>query len=745
MKKILLTLVCLFSMITLSAGEATITFSQQGYTNAQEIVEVKLDDYVKLLFDKGSNSNTPKYYNTGTAIRVYGGGTMTVKGTGVVITNVTMNTGSGSYAVNSASTVSAGTLTIDGTTATISGVNAPEVVFTQGGTSGHVRIVSLTVEYETSDGVFPPTITPAGGEYVEGDEVEVTITGASGQDMFYALNNKDDIEEYTDPLKVTSNTTIYAWASNGSETSEAASATFNFTAPITSVEAFYSLSKDNAVKFIRPLTVVYQNERNLIVKDETGSMLVYGSVGQTYNNGDVIEAGIRGTVGEYGGNKQFVPTSSTFAAGEAGTAVAPVVKTVAELKDCAFLEYVKLEGVYFTQGSGKNFTVSDGTNTFAAYNQFSVTVEGLAEGVTYNVEGFISSYNDKAQLQFTNVAVADASGVTGVSSLDEAFDSALPTTWTSVTVKGDVAWYAGSYSSNYYAAMSAYKATSVPVEAWFISPALNVKDAELKTVSFKTQVNAYSTTDTEFKVYVLDNADPAKATVKTELNATLAVAPESGYSAWVESGDIDLSSYGDVVYVAFYYAAPASASATWCVDDVKFNVKEEEPEELGTKEAPITVAEAMAAYVDGEKKAAWVTGYIVGCLNGSKDKPVFATEGAVATNMLIADAADCKDASLCMPVELPKGTIRTALNLVDNPTNLGAKVTVYCSIEKYFSIAGLKGTSEYVLDTSVVGIDEVGADNAPVEYYNLQGVKVASPENGIFIKKQGCKATKVVL
>ena len=98
-----------------------------------------------------------------------------------------------------------------------------------------------------------------------------------------------------------------------------------------------------------------------------------------------------------------------------------------------------------------------------------------------------------------------------------------------------------------------------------------------------------------------------------------------------------------------------------------------------------------------------------------------------------------------MPVELPKGTIRTALNLVDNPTNLGAKVTVYCSIEKYFSIAGLKGTSEYVLDTSVVGIDEVGADNAPVEYYNLQGVKVASPENGIFIKKQGCKATKVVL
>ncbi len=32
---------------------------------------------------------------------------------------------------------------------------------------------------------------------------------------------------------------------------------------------------------------------------------------------------------------------------------------------------------------------------------------------------------------------------------------------------------------------------------------------------------------------------------------------------------------------------------------------------------------------------------------------------------------------------------------------------------------------------------------APVEYYNLQGVKVANPSNGIFIKKQGNKASKV--
>ena len=44
-----------------------------------------------------------------------------------------------------------------------------------------------------------------------------------------------------------------------------------------------------------------------------------------------------------------------------------------------------------------------------------------------------------------------------------------------------------------------------------------------------------------------------------------------------------------------------------------------------------------------------------------------------------------------------------------------------------------------------VAIEEVDTDeNAPVEYYNLQGMKVARPENGIFIKKQGSKAIKVV-
>ncbi len=38
-----------------------------------------------------------------------------------------------------------------------------------------------------------------------------------------------------------------------------------------------------------------------------------------------------------------------------------------------------------------------------------------------------------------------------------------------------------------------------------------------------------------------------------------------------------------------------------------------------------------------------------------------------------------------------------------------------------------------------------GVENAPVEYFTLQGVRVANPENGLFIKRQGTKAQKVIV
>ena len=45
-----------------------------------------------------------------------------------------------------------------------------------------------------------------------------------------------------------------------------------------------------------------------------------------------------------------------------------------------------------------------------------------------------------------------------------------------------------------------------------------------------------------------------------------------------------------------------------------------------------------------------------------------------------------------------------------------------------------------------VGIDDVNADrDAPVEYYNLQGMRVDNPADGLYIRRQGNTATKVLV
>lgn len=44
------------------------------------------------------------------------------------------------------------------------------------------------------------------------------------------------------------------------------------------------------------------------------------------------------------------------------------------------------------------------------------------------------------------------------------------------------------------------------------------------------------------------------------------------------------------------------------------------------------------------------------------------------------------------------------------------------------------------------GVESVIADeNAPVEYFNLQGVRVENPENGLYIRRQGSKVEKVMI
>ena len=47
------------------------------------------------------------------------------------------------------------------------------------------------------------------------------------------------------------------------------------------------------------------------------------------------------------------------------------------------------------------------------------------------------------------------------------------------------------------------------------------------------------------------------------------------------------------------------------------------------------------------------------------------------------------------------------------------------------------------IDSPVVDLDD--DENAPVEYYNLQGIRVENPSAGLYIMRQGKKASKVLI
>lgn len=69
------------------------------------------------------------------------------------------------------------------------------------------------------------------------------------------------------------------------------------------------------------------------------------------------------------------------------------------------------------------------------------------------------------------------------------------------------------------------------------------------------------------------------------------------------------------------------------------------------------------------------------------------------------------------------------------------------SVYIYAFGAGAPGNKwKFTVKKDNSGIESIETETeAPAEYYNLQGIRVANPENGIFIRRQGTKATKVVL
>lgn len=59
------------------------------------------------------------------------------------------------------------------------------------------------------------------------------------------------------------------------------------------------------------------------------------------------------------------------------------------------------------------------------------------------------------------------------------------------------------------------------------------------------------------------------------------------------------------------------------------------------------------------------------------------------------------------------------------------------------AIDGAKAASDFA-KADISGVETIEADtNAEVEYFNIQGMRVANPANGLYIRRQGTKVEKV--
>lgn len=93
----------------------------------------------------------------------------------------------------------------------------------------------------------------------------------------------------------------------------------------------------------------------------------------------------------------------------------------------------------------------------------------------------------------------------------------------------------------------------------------------------------------------------------------------------------------------------------------------------------------------------WVKGYIVGgdlTSSGIKLEGPFTSK----TNIALAARTSVSDKSSCMSVQLPKGSVRDELNLVDHPENIGRSIFLKGDIvEVYYGIPGIQNITEFEL------------------------------------------------
>ncbi len=286
--------------------------------------------------------------------------------------------------------------------------------------------------------------------------------------------------------------------------------------------------------------------------------------------------------------------------------------------------------------------------------------------------------------------------------------------WTLEVLSGPkTVWSWKIYNEAGYLNGSAYNNGAVVAEAWAISPVIDLSSATGVSAEFEHAAKFQTTLQSLCGFAVREEG----ASQWTMLN--IPTWPTAGAWTFAKSGAISLSNYsGKKIQVAFKYGSTSAGADTWEIRNLTFSgngnisvngagggtvTPDPDPNPggvsgNGTEASPYCVADIIAKGSDFTQSGAYLKCYIVGAIGDkswNESTSEWAAPFTMKTNILVADSLNERDWTKCVPVQLPSGSVREGLNLIDNAGNLGKQVTLKGNVEKYFGKPGFKGVTSY--------------------------------------------------
>ena len=562
-----------------------------------------------------------------------------------------------------------------------------------------------------ADAVAAPIITL-------GENNLVSLSQEDGANIYYTTDGVTEptvsSTKYDAPFAISAITTVKAVAESGGKMSSVTTKTLKPNV-VGNIAEFIAVANTEATKINTPLTAIYQCGRNLYLTDGTDYILAYnsGNVADVTDlaaqNGDRISF-LTGAYKLQAGLPEIIPS----AVGEksAGTAVEPQELAIEELSNDILNTYVKITGVNIVAAAdANNYTATDETGSITIYNTFSnatyypkaitlpdgTTGNTVPEGEGFTVYGFVSCYN--STLQITPIRFEGGTVMETVAT--PVFN---PVSGTALNAGDEITITCATEGATIYIAFDNETPTTssqVYDDALVFSENVKINAIAVKEGMLDSDVATAS--------YTLKVAGEETAMFDFTTTGNAASLTESSVSA-TASDMVTTNVLTDAVFTNGPVALTVNKGSEgtndprWWSEKSDNNIRAYKNNEISVFliEDGYRIESVTFSQITGS--TSWATSWAITPADGTLNGKVW----TAAANSLVNSVEF-----------VPAGASRIA------------KIEV-----------------KYVADENgVQGIEDIVNDNAnaPVEYYNLQGIRVNGDNltPGIYIRRQGTEVTKV--